>query len=93
MKKLLVLSLSAFAASSSFVLAASKCDVPLSDWKPREELQAKLKAEGWEVRSIKTEDGCYEAYAMDANGKRVEAYFNPQTFERVDKPGGEGDEG
>ena len=52
-----------------------------------------MKAEGWDVRSIKTEDGCYEAYAIDAKGKRVEAYFNPQTFERVGKSDGEGDEG
>jgi hypothetical protein len=70
-------------------LAAEKCDVPVADWQPREALETKLKSDGWEVRSIKTEDGCYEAYAIDAKGEKVEAYFNPKTFERV---GGEDDD-
>lgn len=64
--------------------AGNKCDVPVADWQPREALEAKLKSDGWQIRSIKTEDGCYEAYAIDAAGKKVEAYFNPKTFERVD---------
>jgi len=71
------------ATSGGAALAAEKCDVPVAEWKPREALQTKLEADGWQVRSIKTEDGCYEAYAVDKDGKRVEAYFNPKTFERV----------
>lgn len=69
--------------------AADKCSVPTSDWQPREALKTKLEGEGWKVRSIKTEDGCYEAYAFDAGGRKVEAYFNPRTFERIDARSGE----
>lgn len=76
----LVLASLAFAGTAS---AAEKCDVPMDQWKPREDLQSKLEADGWQVRSIKTEDGCYEAYAIDAKGNKVEAYFNPSTFEQV----------
>lgn len=70
-----------FAGGAAF--AANKCDVPTAEWQPREALEAKLKAEGWKVRSVKTESGCYEAYAIDASGKKVEAYFNPKTLEPV----------
>ena len=38
---------------------------------------------GWDVRSLKTEDGCYEVYAVDAKGSKIEAHFNPKTLERV----------
>ena len=61
--------------------AGDKCNVPTDQWQPREALASKLQAMGWTVRSIKTEDGCYEAYAVDAKGKKIEAYFNPKTFE------------
>ena len=64
-------------------LAANKCDVPADQWQPREALQTKLEKEGWTVRKIKTEDGCYEAYAIDAKGKRMETLFNPKTLEAV----------
>lgn len=59
------------------------CNVPANEWQTKESLEAKLKADGWTVKNIKTEDGCYEVYAKTADGKRVEAYFNPKTFEAV----------
>jgi hypothetical protein len=71
-------------------LAANGCDVPVNQWQPREALQKKLEAEGWTVRSIKTENGCYEAKAVDAKGKRLEGVFNPKTLESV---GADSDDG
>lgn len=65
-------------------LAGEACDVPVAEWRPREALQAKLEADGWVVRSIRAEDGCYEASAVDPRGSVVEAHFNPKTFDRVD---------
>lgn len=70
--------------------AADKCDVPTDQWQPREALQKKLESEGWKVRSIKTENGCYEAKALDANGKKQDVVFNPKTFELV---GADSDDG
>ncbi len=64
--------------------ASEKCSVPMVDWQPREALQTKLEGEGWKVRSIRSEDGCYEAYALNAKGEKVEAYFDPKTFIAVD---------
>lgn len=93
MKTILAIAISTFALSASLAQAAEKCSVPLADWKPREDLEAKLKEQGWDVRTIKTEDGCYEAYAIDDKGNKVEAYFNPKTFERVGSTDEDEDEG
>ncbi len=60
-----------------------KCDVPSSEWQRRDDLQEKLKKKGWEIRTIKIENGCYEVYGFDKQGKRKETYFNPKTFEIV----------
>jgi len=79
-----IIALSLAAAFGGTSLASEKCNVAMADWKPREALQTKLEGEGWKVRSIKTEDGCYEAYAINAEGKKVEAYFDPQTLQSVD---------
>ena len=59
------------------------CNVPMAQWQPQEALQSKLESEGWKVRRIKTEDGCYEAYAINSKGERVEAVFDPKTFKLV----------
>lgn len=82
--RLFTLTLCVAAGLGSAAMASEKCDVPMANWQPREALMAKLQADGWQVRSIKTEDGCYEAYAINAEGKKVEAYFDPKTLDVVD---------
>jgi hypothetical protein len=59
------------------------CTVPKAEWRPSVDLQKKLKKEGWAVRLIKVENGCYEVYGFDEKDARVEAWFNPKTFEMV----------
>lgn len=60
------------------------CDSGSPDtWQPQEKLTAMLKDKGWQVRSVKVDGGCYEVYALDDKGERVEAYFHPVTLERV----------
>ena len=56
---------------------------PKSGWQPQEKLEAMLKERGWQIRRIKEDGGCYEVYAIDPNGKRIEAYFHPLTFDVV----------
>lgn len=58
---------------------------PKSEWKPHTELQEKLTKEGWVVRRMETTATCYEVYAKDPQGKRIEAFFDPKTFERVEE--------
>ena len=60
------------------------CDSGSPDsWQPQEKLTAMLKEKGWEVRNVKVDGGCYEVYAIDDKGERVEAYFHPVTLEPV----------
>lgn len=59
------------------------CDAAKSTWKTQEQLRQQLETRGWNVKNIKVEDGCFEAYALTKEGKRVEAYFNPATLEVV----------
>jgi hypothetical protein len=57
---------------------------PKEQWRPHTELQRKLETDGWRLRQMKTSNGCYEVYGVDPKGKRVEAFFDPKTFERID---------
>ncbi len=52
-------------------------------WQPVEKLEKALTEKGWVIRRVKEDGGCYEVYALDDKGKRVEAYFHPVTLARV----------
>ena len=56
---------------------------PRDQWQSQEKLTSVLKEKGWEVRRIKEDGGCYEVYAMNEKGERVEAYFHPRTLAPV----------
>ena len=60
------------------------CSTPTTDWKPQMELQKKLIDAGWKIRKVQEYHGCYEVYGFDDKGARVEAFFNPKSFERVE---------
>ena len=76
----------AFGASAAFAHGNVQCkEYPKSEWRPHTELQEKLVKEGWTVRRMEKTDTCYEVYGKDPKGKRVEAFFDPKTFERVEE--------
>lgn len=86
MKKILIMVLLAGSlfASQAFATGLATCDSGDPEgWQSKETLQEKLEVEGWEVRRIKEDGGCWEVYAKDADGERVEAYFDPVSLERV----------
>ena len=56
---------------------------PKDKWQSEEKLQTMLKEKGWIVRRIKEDGGCYEVYATDDKGERVEVYFHPLTLAPV----------
>jgi hypothetical protein len=80
----LLVTLCLVAGTIAAVEAAERCEIPLSDWRPREALKAQLEGHGWRVRSIKAEDGCYEAAATDDSGRHVIAQFDPHSFRPLD---------
>ena len=46
--------------------ADDDCFVPMADWQPREAVAEFASSQGWEVRRIKIDDGCYEIDGRDA---------------------------
>jgi hypothetical protein len=76
----------AFAAGASAAQATglATCESgPRDGWQAQDKLAAALKEKGWQVRRIKEDGGCYEVYALDEKGQRVEAYFHPRTLAPV----------
>ena len=81
-----MLAVAALAAFSAGVGATglATCDSgPKSGWQPPEKLEKQLSDKGWKERRIKEDGGCYEVYALDDKGERVEAYFHPVTLAPV----------
>ena len=71
-------------ASAAAATGYATCDSgPKDQWQSQDKLSAQLKEKGWQVRRIKEDGGCYEVYALNEKGERVEAYFHPRTFAPV----------
>jgi hypothetical protein len=61
--------------------ASDDCAVPMADWQPRSAVAAVAKAQGWTLRRIRIDDGCYEVIGRDAKGRAIEAKLNPGTLQ------------
>jgi hypothetical protein len=65
-------------------LADDDCFVPMADWQPREAVAQFATAQGWEVRRIRIDDGCYEIEGRDADGRAIEVKLHPGTLDIVE---------
>ena len=70
--------------ASSMAFADETCSVSKAEWQPEQALRQKLETAGWKINRIKIDDGCYEVYGTDANGKRAESYFDPKSLDPVE---------
>ena len=71
-------------AGSAFATGLATCDSgPQEGWQSQEKLTKMLTDKGWQIRRIKIDGGCYEVYALNEKGERVEAYFHPKTLDAV----------
>lgn len=83
-KYLMTATLLAGLGATGMAFAGDDCRVPKADWQPREAVQAMAEAQGWTVRRIKTDDGCYEVKGRDAQGRQIEAKLDPATLKVVE---------
>lgn len=60
--------------------SSEACSVSAAERQTSDALKQKLEGEGWKIRRIKSEGGCYEVYGFNPKGRRVEVYFDPKTF-------------
>jgi hypothetical protein len=60
--------------------ADDDCFVPMADWQPREAVAQLAGENGWTVRRIKIDDGCYEIKGTDTDGREIEVTVHPGTL-------------
>lgn len=83
MNKFLSTTLAALALSTLSVPAfastyAGSCtNEAKSRWMEPAAVQSKFEQQGYTVRRIKSSGTCYEVYALDKNGKKVELFVSP----------------
>lgn len=73
-----------FAISLTFAgqaLADDGCWAPMSDWQPRRAVETMAAQQGWTVRRIMIDDGCYKVFGRDSAGKDIRLTVNPVTLE------------
>ncbi len=63
--------------------ARDLCSAAKGEWQPKAALARKLEGEGWKIRVLKVDLGCYEVYGTDGGGKARETHFDPKTFRSV----------
>ena len=84
MNRLFALTAIALLMTGPALAAGSTCSTsPASKFQPKATLESQLKAEGLTVRQIKTEKGCYEVYAVDKAGQKVNVAYNAETLEKL----------
>lgn len=72
------------ALSARAVWADDDCFVPMAEWQTREAAAAFAVAQGWDVRRIRIDDGCYEIDGRDATGRAIEVKLHPGTLQIVE---------
>ena len=84
MKRLLLTILVLVPIANATATGRLTCEhVSADKWMSETALSEKLTAEGWTVRRMKEDGGCWEVYGTMPDGKRVEAYFHPATGETL----------
>ena len=73
-------------ATPAMAAGASCSTATASKFQPKATLESQLKAEGMTIKQIKTEKGCYEVYAVDKAGKKLNVAYNAETLAKVDNP-------
>jgi hypothetical protein len=82
--KMMIAALAAtFIAGPALATGKLRCTVAPEARRPMDELKAELVKQGWTVAKAKLDGGCYEVYGVMPETGRVEAYFDPATFEKL----------
>lgn len=69
---------------AGIAMAEEDCIAPMADWQPRGAVAQLAEDNGWTIRRIKIDDGCYEINGRDAEGRRIEVKVDPTTLEIIE---------
>ncbi|KWT66820.1 PepSY domain-containing protein [Hyphomicrobium sulfonivorans] len=61
--------------------ATTQISVPRAQWLSPDQVGEKLRAAGYKVLEIETDDGVYEVELVDQHGTRIDAHVHPKTGE------------
>ncbi|GAB4273275.1 MAG: PepSY domain-containing protein [Pararhodobacter sp.] len=85
MKKSLILMAAVTVVSAGAALADDdRCRAPRDQWQPREAVMQMAAENGWTVRHIEIDDGCYEIKGRDGDGREIEAKIDPASLQIVE---------
>jgi len=84
MKKTLTILSFLAAFPAGLALADDDCFVPMADWQPKAAVARLAEKNGWTVRRIKIDDGCYEIDGRDATGRAIEVTIHPATLQVIE---------
>ena len=74
-------------SAPAFAAGVGACSTaPQAQWQPQTKLETMLATDGFKVRQIKVEKGCYEVYATDKSGARVNLAYNAETLQQLANP-------
>lgn len=84
MRKLFASSIVLVSIALPAAAVAADCGTaPQSEWMSEADISAKGVELGYDVRSVKVEEGCYEIYGIAKDGAKVEVLLNPVSAEVV----------
>jgi hypothetical protein len=63
--------------------ADDDCETPMAEWQPRAAVEQLAQRSGWQIHTLKIDDGCYELKGRDAEGYRFKAKLDPGTLDIV----------
>jgi hypothetical protein len=92
MKSLVTVLTLASLLSATAVRAEERCAVAMTDWQPREAVARLAAEQGWTLRRIRIDDGCYLVLGTDAQGRRFEIKLHPATLAIVERGHSERDD-
>lgn len=77
-KFLAVTALCAISSASFATTYNGSCTAePTSNWLSPDAVKSKFEQQGYSVARVKSSGTCYEVYARDKNGDKVELFVNP----------------
>lgn len=74
----------AFLPAGAALADDDECSAPRDRWQPRAAVMQLAEQNGWTVRDVETDDGCYEIEGRDSNGRQIEVKLDPATLRVIE---------